>query len=170
MVSRKIKSRNGVTLLELIITMAVATIVIVGIGVFMVDIQRGWGRMFSRVHSDVVADAYIARKAFDGIVRKSARHYWIGADGSSVEVEYWNDTANNDATLPDRYARFYLSDNRLLVEHGIRSPRTELRTDVLAEDVTGCTFSGIGTALKMSLFLDNGSEAISLVSSGVMHN
>jgi len=170
MVRNRMKRRNGLTLLELMITIVIAGIVIAAIGIFMINTQRGWGRMFRRVHSDVVADAYIARKAFDGTVRKSARRYTISPDQTSVEVEYWNNTANNDAAMPDRYARFYLSNGRLLAEHGIRSPRTQLRTDVLAEDVSTCVFTGIGTALKMSLFLDNGSETASLVSSAIMHN
>ena len=164
------KNRNAFTLIELMITMAISFVVILGIGAFMVNVQRGWGQMFNRVHSDVVEDAYISRKAFDGTVRKAARHYTIAEDKTSAEVDYWNDTANNDAEFPDRYAKFYWLGDKLFVEHGIKTPRAPIRTEILAENVTSCRFTGIGTSLKMSLQLDDGKQTLQLITSAVLHN
>lgn len=164
------KNRNAFTLIELMVTIAISFIVVMGIGTFMVSVQRGWGQMFNRVHGDVVQDAYISRKAFDGTVRKAARHYTIAEDKTSVEVDYWNDTANNDAEFPDRYAKFYWLDDKLFVEHGIRVPRAPFRTQILAENVTDCRFTGTGTALKMSLQLDDGKQKLQVITSAVLHN
>ncbi|MEE8320942.1 MAG: prepilin-type N-terminal cleavage/methylation domain-containing protein [Gammaproteobacteria bacterium] len=165
-----IRLRNGFTLVELMVTMVAAFIIVLGIGAFIVNIQRGWGQMFTRVHGDIVQDGYIARKAFDGTVRKAARHYTISDDATGVEVDYWNDTANNDAIMPDRYARFYCANNQLLVEYGINNPRTEIRTDLLASSVSSCSFAGAGTSLKMNLLLDNGRQNLRVVTSAVLHN
>ncbi len=153
MLAKKAKSQAGLTLLELTITIAISTIVFLSAGIFLVDVQKGWSTMFRRVHGDIVTDAYVARKAFDGVVRKLARSYTIGADGGSVEVDYWSNTPNNDAFFPDRYARFYWADNQLFIERGQKNPRTELQTEVLAKNVSRCVFSGAGTALKMLLLV-----------------
>ena len=158
------------SMIELMIVVVISAIVLLGIGVYMVDIQRGWCKMLARVHSDVVTDAIIARKAFDGTVRQSARFYAMVPGGNGIEVNYYNDPANNMAPLPDRYATFYVSGDQLLLERGIREPRTELRTEVLANNVTASVFSGEGAAVKMSITLDDGKLKITAACSAVLHN
>ena len=133
--SEQIKhNAKAFTMIELMTVIIISIIMLLGIGVYMVDIQRGWAKMLARVHSDVVSDAVIARKAFDGTARQSARFYALAPGGNGIEVNYYNDPANSTALFPDRYATFYVLENQLLVEHGIRAPKTELRTDILANN------------------------------------
>ena len=73
-------------------------------------------------------------------------------------------------SIPDRYAKFFYLNDQLLVEHGVRNPRAAMRTELLAQNVSSCKFSGAGTSLKMSLELDNGREIIKVVTSAVLHN
>jgi prepilin-type N-terminal cleavage/methylation domain-containing protein len=158
------------TMIELITVIAISVIVLLGIAVYMVDLQRGWAKMLAWVHSDVVTDSIIARKTFDGTVRQAARFYALVPGGNGIEVNYYSDPANNTALLPDRYATFYVLENQLLVEHGIRDPKTELRTEVLANNVTGWFFSGEGAAAKMSITLDDGKHKMTTTCSAVLHN
>jgi len=75
--------QSGLTLTELLLTMAISTIVIIGIGVLIVDTQRGWNVMYSRIYADVVTDSYVARRTFDSIVRKaSSKHFLVDGDGN----------------------------------------------------------------------------------------
>jgi len=158
------------TLIELMVVIIVATIIMLGISIYIVDIQRGWGNMFSRVNGDIVSDALIARKTFDGIVRQSARYYALSPDGSRVTVNYFNDIVNSTEIFPDRYAEFYTIGNELWVEHGIRTPKTQTSVTKLAENVTSCTFHGEGPATIISLQMDNGKHSIDLIHSAILHN
>jgi prepilin-type N-terminal cleavage/methylation domain-containing protein len=167
----KIKHKTkAFTLIELMIVVGIAVVVLLGIGIYMVDIQRGWSKMVSRVHSDVVTDAIIVRKAFDGTVRQATRLYTLVPGGNGIEVNYYDDPVNTTELLPDRYAKFYVSGDQLLVEHGIRDPKTELRTDVLANNVTEWIFSSEGAAAKMFITLDDGKLKIIAACSAVLHN
>lgn len=158
------------TMIELMVVIMIVSFVMFGIGIYMIDIQRGWGNMFSRVHSNVVSDALITRKTFDGIVRQSARYYSLSPDRSSILVNYFDDIVNSTEIIADRYAEFYMLGDELWVEYGIRQPKTQIRSTKLAENVTSCTFGGEGVALIMSLQLDNGKESLDIVHSAILHN
>ncbi len=69
MLKRKHRTQRGFTLIELAMAAAISTIVILGVGVLLVDSQRGWIRMYNRIYSDVVTDSYVARKTFDVVIR-----------------------------------------------------------------------------------------------------
>ena len=161
---------KGFTLIELMVVIAISAILLLGIGVYLVDIHRGWAKMLDWVHSDVVTDSIIARKAFDGTIRQAARFYALVPGGNGIEVNYYTDPANNTAFQPDLYATFYVSGDQLLLERGTRNPKTEIRTDVLANNVTDWTFSGEGAAAKMSITLDNGKHKMTTACSAVLHN
>ena len=157
-------------MVELITVIAISAILLLGIGIYLVDVHRGWAKMVDWVHSDIVTDSIIARKAFDGTVRQSARFYSLVPGGNGIEVNYYTDPANNTALLPDLYATFYVSGDQLLVERGIRDPKTELQTEILANNVTDWFFSGEGSAAKMSITLDNGKHKMTTACSAVLHN
>jgi len=69
---KKVTNKRAFTLIEIVITMALATIVLFSTGVLLLEGQRGWSVMYNRVYGGVVDDAYVARKTFDAIVRKSS--------------------------------------------------------------------------------------------------
>ena len=66
-------SRRGVTLIELMITTAIVTIAMLGVGVALVDTQRGWNKMYNRVHGEVATDSYVAKTVFDKNIREDVR-------------------------------------------------------------------------------------------------
>ena len=76
-----LKSRAGFTLVELMVTIVIASIVLLGIGYVLVDAHRGYNKMFTRVHGDIVNQAHEARVIFDKICRQSSRFYKIPAPG-----------------------------------------------------------------------------------------
>lgn len=168
MSKKRHKNSKGFTLVELMTTMIISVIVILGMGSVLVDSQRGWSTTFNRIYSDVVVEGHAARKYFDTIIRNaSSKNIILGSSGSWVEVNYYKDS---DSTQLDRYARFYTSDDELLVTYGTLSPRMEINTQTICENVSSCVFSITGTSVQMILKLDNGSEAATVMTSATAHN
>jgi len=147
---------------------AISSIMILGVGVLLVDSQRGWIRMYNRIYSDVVTDSYVARKTFDAVVRNASReNLLLDEYGSWLEVYYYADA---NSTVVDRYARFYAANGQLSIEHGSLAHREILTTSIICGNVQGCVFKAAGRSAQMILTLDNGSQTANVVSSAVMHN
>jgi len=166
---KRSKVRRGVTIVEVVIAAAVSTIVLVGVGVAVVDAQRGWNRMYSRTYADVVTDGYVARKMFDSVVRKASREMYLIDDtnGQWIEVYYYSSAA---ATKADLYARFSESSGDLNVEYGVVDPRVTSSVHTVCSNVDSVNFSGSGRSLQMILTLDDGSMSSTVTCSAVMHN
>ena len=170
---RMTKYIRAFTLVELMLAITLSTIVILGMGVILVDNQRGWSMMYDRTFSDVVTDAYIARDVFAKVVRKSSMKASItGTNGEFVQVYYYQSPTVN---IPDRYSKFYVSSGSLLVDHGDLDPGTwdtlsVLNTMTLARNVDSVKFDVTGTSVQMVLSLNNNKEAMTIACSGVRHN
>jgi len=124
--------------------------------------------MYQRAHSDVVTDAYIARKTFDAVIRKASRENLLLDDaGQCLEVAYY---AGEDSTSLDRYARFYLAGDELKIDYGQLDPRSRLTTQTVSRNVSNCLFKQLGKSVRMILTLDNKTQTMTVVSSAVMHN
>jgi len=166
-----VKNRRGFTLIELVVVLAIAPIVILSIGIVLVDSQRGWNQMFNRVNNGVVNDGYVARKAFDAVVRKSSKIREDLGDGEVV-LYYYNDPASS--TMLDRYARFYAADTELLVVYGKLdsewNPYEQTSPITLADNVEAVNFYVNGACVQMVLRLDNGSESLIVMTSAIRHN
>ena len=166
-----VKNRRGFTLSELLTVMVIAPVVVLGMGILLADSQRGWNQMFNRVNSGVVNDAYVARKAFDAIVRKSSISHELLGDGEVV-VYYYNDP--DSSTWLDRYARFYADGTTLLVDYGQldsnRNLSEQTQTITLADNVEALNFYVNGACVQMVLSLDNGSESLMVMTSAIRHN
>jgi len=168
MPKKKLTTQGGFTLIGLMIATTLVLIPLFGISVVLVDNQRGWHDMYNRIHSDVVADGYIARKVFDAAIRKASwERLSLDDAGNWVEVRYYRDA---DSTVVDRYVRFYEIDERLNLEYGRLNPRETLTTQTICENVSGCVFKRTGRSAQMILTLDNGSRTVTVASSAVMHN
>ncbi len=161
------------TITELMVTVAVASIAVFGTGIILVDSQNGWNRMYNHVYSDVVIDAYVARRAFDSVVRRSStRKVDIGDNGESARVYYYRSTAS---LKPDRYACFHTVGDKLLVEYGPKTisgtPKPGMTSTItLARNVQSVKFSVVGTSLHMILKLDDGRQALTVTTSAHIHN
>jgi len=169
---KKVTNKRAFTLIEIMITMALATIVIFSTGALLLESQKGWSVMYNRVYGGVVDGAYVARKTFDAVVRKSSiKGERLGDD--EVEVYYYADP--DTSTLLDRYARFYVTgENEFLVDYGELdadgNPQEPTSTVTLAHNVVAASFSVAGACVQMTLKLDDGSESLTVMSSPVRHN
>jgi type II secretory pathway pseudopilin PulG len=161
-------NRKGFTIIELMVATGLASTIIIGVGVLVVDSQRGWNTMYNRAYSDVVTDSHVARRLFDSVIRNaSCQGILLDENSSWVEVYYFSDP---NSPIVDRYARFYGSNEQLLIEYGALNPRQTLNTEIICEDVTSCVFKSAGSSAQMILTLDNGSQNKTVVASAVMHN
>lgn len=160
--------RKAFTLIELMITMVVMLIVGLAIGVVIVDGQTGWNTMYDRMNSDVVRDGYVARKKFDNVMRNASRQRnLLASDGSWIEVYYYSSPLS---TVVDRYARFYVSDGDLNLEHGQIDPRSTSRVETVCENVTSCIFEQAGSSVQMILTLGDETQTNTIISSAVTNN
>jgi hypothetical protein len=190
MVCRKLIRPNkgkGFSLIELIVAVAAAMVLILGMGIILAHSQRDFTRMFKRAHSDVVEDAYSARRVFDRVVRKATSRRCDLISNSEIYVYYYSDTPdapNPKLVDPDRFARLHVVSGVLFVDYGeisvgafdtldptSLSASTTLR---LARDVqisaTVPLFSVRARTVRMAMLLDNGKESMLVASSGVRHN
>jgi len=165
------KFPTAFTLTELVISAVASVIVISTVGIILADSHRGWNKMYMRVYGDVVTDAYVAKKAFNAVVRESSvKRIELGDDGEFVKVYYYQDLTSEEL---DRYAKFCTTGEKLLVDCGVpaagESSET-LYTIVLAHNVKAANFSVNGASVQMILKLDNGKEALTVTCSAVRHN
>ena len=161
MTFNRMKQSGGFTLVELMVTIFTALIVIFSVGVYMVDIYRGYGWMYDRVHGQMAQDTYVARRAFDGIVRKAASANVLP---TGAEFYYWRDFSR---PTPDCRAEFYMDGaGRLMLANGLLS---NSQTECLAENAN-CRFYVTGQSVQMVLTLDDGRRSVKVASSAVVHN
>jgi hypothetical protein len=139
--------------------------------VLVADSHRGWNKTYNRVYGDVIADGYVAQKTFDAVVRKSSIKREFLGDGE-VELYYYSDIENPISL--DRYARFYIADEQLLVDYGGLDeggiPQDSSTTVTLAHNVQAAQFTLAGTSVQMILSLDDGSQSLTVASTAVRHN
>ena len=165
----------GLTLIELMVAMAIASIVVLGMGAVLADAQRGYNKMYDRINSEVVQDGYVAKAVFDKIVRKSSmKSYILRPLVPSVTLYYYSDA--NQVSL-DRYATFEadIDSNDLTLTEGVYDESTGtigevLSTRDLAGTVADCWFSVPNVCVQMHLELDNGKESLMVTCSSIRHN
>ena len=75
----KTRHLRGFTLIEMMVVIALAGVMTLGVGIFLANGQRNWNRLFGRVYGETAIDGFAAHKAFDSVCRKaSTRKYVIG--------------------------------------------------------------------------------------------
>jgi hypothetical protein len=167
-------------MVELLVTLGLAAIVILAMGITLADNQKGWRRMYDRVYSDVVTDAYVTRMTFDRIARQSTiRRQLIDGDPYAVTgnvslTVYYYDNPLTSLEL-DKYATFRMAGTDLLVDYGDLNPGTwdpqgSPTTVTLARDVESVRFSTAGVAVWMALTLDNDKERMTITTSAYRYN
>ena len=162
------KIRKGLTLTELMVTIAVSTIVVLAVAVALSDGQRAWGRMYGDINSEVAVQSLTACKRFDAVVRQSSgQNVSVDPAGNWVEVYSYSDTS---AANPDRYARFSWEGSELTYEYGSLEPKTTIGIQTLCSNVTACKFVKVGRAIQMLLTLDDNTRSETVASSNVMNN
>ena len=162
-------NRKGFTIIELMIATGLASTIIIGVGVVLVDSQRGWNAMYDRTYSDVVTDAHVARRMFDSVIRNASSQGILldGDYGSWVEVYTYSDP---NSPVVDVYAKFQAKNGYLTIEYGELDSGATLSIDPICGNVSSCVFKSSGRSVQMILTLDNGSQSVTVVTSAVMHN
>ena len=170
---KRIRYHFGFTITELVLAIAVGTMLILALGVVMVDTQKGWQDSYAKVHGGAASDAMMAKTAFDSIVRKASRSIYQ-FDGFDDITVYYYDNWLTSATL-DRYARFFRSDenpSQMYVQQGtLKDGVKDVMTEVLlASNVADLEFKPINGGIEMKLALDDGREQTTVVSTAILHN
>jgi hypothetical protein len=142
--------RAGITLFELVITMVMAPMLILAIGVLLVGGQRSWRQTYDSAHKEIKQQAQDVMITFGSMGRKSNRLSYIiyevegstftpaepetsGEEvvtGDAVEFRYWDVELDQDDTYnlidstkkATAYALFYLDDDKLKVDYGPYPP------------------------------------------------
>jgi hypothetical protein len=171
---KRIRSYLGFTITEMVLAIAVSSILVLTVGVVLVDSQRGWMESYAKVHGGATADAMMAKTAFDKVVRKASRSIYHFDALDDITVYYYDNwLASTDL---DRYARFYRSaDNpsEMYIQHGVfeAGAKKSILADVLlASNVEDLEFKPVSGGIEMKLALDDGREATTVVSTAIIHN
>ena len=183
MVIRNRKTRRAVTLVGLMVAMVAAAVLVISTLLILALGHTGYRTFYGRVHSEVIRNAYEARRAFDVTVRKSSiRRCDLLNGNNEVYVYYYSNPQDPGIQDPDNYARFYLTPDgtELWMEQGdvvtgtfnTSAPNLPGLTNsvarVLAHDVIAPesgTFSRQGASVEMVLTLDNETDAVAGVMS-----
>lgn len=171
---KRIKRYLGFTITELILAIAVSSILVLTIGVVMVDTQRGWMDSYAKVHGGAATDATVTKTAFDKVIRKASRslYHFNGLD--DITVYYYDNWLTS--TELDRYARFYRSadtPSEMYIQHGEleEGEKEGVLADVLlASNVVDLEFKPVSGGIEMKLALDDGREATTVISTAILHN
>jgi len=167
-------NRRGVTLIEVMVTILIASIVMVGAAVIIVDAHRGWNGMYQRIHGDILNDSYFASMRFDTMCRKAdGGSVRIEADVPLLEVQYYSvpNVGSVYDLPPDLFVQFYLNGTELIQDSGDIATSTVTSSEVIASDVTELKFSASGgRGVQMLLTLNNGIEAITVTCGSISHN
>ncbi len=84
MAAQNYNLRKAFTLVEVLVSAIAAVILVVGISAMLFYGQRGYNTMYRRVHSEVVRNAYEARKVFDAYLIISAEVVSVTSTGASI--------------------------------------------------------------------------------------
>jgi len=171
---KRTKQTSGFTITELVLTIAICSIIVLTVGIVTVDTQRGWRDTYAKVHGGAAADAMMAKAAFDKVVRKASRSIYRFNGFDDITVYYYDHWLSS--TKLDRYARFYRSDDdpsQMYVEHGILE--NDVKGDVLSEvllasNVDDLEFMAVSGGIQMKLALDDGRETTTVISTALLHN
>ena len=172
MAGKKNKTRKGVTLIELMVTVLAASVLLIGIVSILAAGHKNYKTMMERTTSEVVRNSYEARIIFDQIVRKSTyRRENLLSGNNELYVYYYSDHLNAGIINPDMYACFYLFNSggkfQLKVDQGAYdwdNPPSLPMTHNPAGDRTiaynvvapaSGIFSVSGNAIQMKMVLDN---------------
>lgn len=164
---------SGFTLTELLLAIVISFVLVLAIGAVMVDTQRGWLDARSKIHGGAVADAAMAKTAFDKVVRKASRSAYHLNGLDDVTVYYYSNWLTAEEL--DRYARFYRSESDpsyMYVQHGkIKDGVNEMTGELLlATNATDLEFLPVSGGISMKLALDDGREKTTLVTTALLHN
>lgn len=148
---RNKKFRSGLTMIELVTTMAISLILMLVVGILLVSSAQGWQQNYDKAHKQIKQNANEVMLAFETIGRMANRgdyrifnvvgnNYTVATSGtpnvetvvsgSAVEFRYWDvaldstDSHNlmDVSKTATAYAFFYFQNGSLKVDYGHLPP------------------------------------------------
>lgn len=148
---RYYKFGSGVTMIEIVLAMALNSMIALAVGILLIGGNRGWQNIYSSANKQIRQDALAATLTFGSIGRKSNRLSYtvytvsegtfIPAEpeqssseevvsGDAVEFRYWDvalDEADSYSLIDNTkrataYALFYIEGEKLKVDYGPYPP------------------------------------------------
>ena len=170
---KRITKQSGFTIIELMMTILIASVAILGISGVLADSYKGYNRMFTRVHGNIVVDAYVARLKFDKICRMArAGSATVDTTVPFLRVEYYSapNLGANPNLGPDMFAKFSLSGTNFVVTTGAIG--TAGNQEIIANNVNQLKFSAPvdGKTVQMVMTLADTNHAITVTCGSIMHN
>lgn len=158
---RSTTDKCGFTLIEMMVVLMLLSVLIPVIGAMLVSGRKHWNVLYHRVYRTEAIDGFAAHRLFDAVCRKASyRKALLGANNASLEVYYPD--AGSSARTPENYARFYLSDQTLIVEHGKTLPdawapdtNRPTRKMTVASHVNRVRFDIHGAAVQMRVVFED---------------
>ncbi len=161
---------SGLTLVELMVASCISVIVILAVATLLADSQKGFNRLYENTNSDVAQDENVIRKIFASVIRQSSTSDTatsIGTDGQWLQVQYYSST---NADSLDRYAKFYLQNDQLILEKGSIDPLETISLQTVAHNVQSVHFNKIGTSIQMYLDLNDQTYSREVITSANLKN
>jgi len=151
------RHRLGFTLIEMAVSMLAGSVLILVTGAFLADYQRAFNDTYDYAYSSAQEADMAARTVFYQTVRQAASTgaASVASDGSWLEVQYY--TQPESSSL-DRSARFYLSEQDLLLERTDPDTGQSLSVQTVCGTVSSVRFALTGNSARMFLELDDGSS------------
>ena len=143
MCSEHKKLLAGMTIMEVLITIAVSAVLASVVGILMISGQRCWNQTYNAAHRQIKQDAPAVTSAFGSIARKANRLNYkiyqvengtftkaVGpvtglavVTGQAVEFRYWTADTPDESLLNitntgTHYALFYLENGKLKIDYG----------------------------------------------------
>lgn len=169
------KRKSGFTLVELTISLAIISVIVLAINNVIADQYAGWENAFGRIFGETSESVVKVRKAFNGTCRKaSLRNINISEDGETLVLYYYNDPID-PPYWPDRYAKYYLENGDMLMEHGSLvfgtiDEEQAIYTETLASNVTYLSFSVQSLSVQLCMTIDDGKNDFTFAWTSVRHN
>ena len=174
----EVQRRRGLTLIELMVALALATICMLAVGSILYDSQKAWNITYTKANSGIMLDSQFASKAFEATIRRASSEKYsldtvVGHEGHWVEVYYFASEAS--ATL-DRYACLQVEGGKFYIDHGaLPSPVQQTGIpgtpqNLICGNVTAFSFSSSGRCIRLKMTLSNNNDDVSFISAAVPQN
>jgi len=160
---------RGFTLVEISVAMVSAAVLTLAVTLLLADHQRGYNRVYDSAFCPAAEACSAARIVFRKTMRQASAQggATIAPDGRWIEVRYYS---NPGVSPLDCTARFYQSDQDLLLLKTVTATGQALSLETVCHHVTSVHFDRKGAATRMSLQTEDGSSSRTLNTSAVMRS
>jgi len=161
---------SGFTLADTVVSLGITSVLILAIAMFLADNQRAFNKTYAGTFSSACEDAQTARAVFHKTIRQAcstAGTASVASDGSWIEVQHYSSPA---LLSPDRYARFEVSEQNLLLRKGVLGTGQTLLLETVCRNVESARFSLVGGSAQMFLTLDDGDSSQTVNTCATMRN